>query len=96
MGIAQHIPTTYWYQVADADGVEDFVNWILAVSSAANPPKVNSISYGDDESTTSNSLANQFDTEAMKLGVQGVTITVSSGGVVTYLLNESFFTYLFF
>merc|ERR1712151_66985 len=40
---------------------------------------VNSISYGSIEPEVASSVATAFNTEAMKLGTQGVTIFVSSG-----------------
>jgi len=75
IGISQVTPTTYWYDGA----VDSFLNWIQAVSSAENPPLVNSISYGATETAIPKSIANQFNTEAKKLGVLGVSIFVSSG-----------------
>jgi len=75
MGISQVTPTTYWY-----DGATDsFLDWIQAVADSENPPLVNSISYGATETSIPASIANAFDTEAMKLGVLGVSILVSSG-----------------
>jgi tripeptidyl-peptidase-1 len=68
MALSQLTPTTYWY-----DGALDcFVDWILAVAADPNPPLVNSISYGSIETSLPSIIAKQFNTEAMKLGVQGV------------------------
>jgi tripeptidyl-peptidase-1 len=75
MAISQSTPTTYWY-----DGATDsFLDWITAVGNTPNPPLVNSISYGAIETSLPKYFANQFNTEAAKLGVQGVSIFVSSG-----------------
>ena len=71
------------------DGSTDsFVSWILAVAASSNPPLVHSISY---LKILSKSLAIQFDTEAMKLGIQGVSIFVSSGddGVAGYSAEKN-------
>jgi len=73
MAIAQYAPTTYWYTD------DDFSDWIQDVADTANPPLVFSISYGEIESYVTSRQASTFSTEAQKLGVQGVTITVSSG-----------------
>ena len=56
------------------------------MSNDPNPPQVHSISYGSYESYVSSSAYDTFNTEAQKLGVQGVTIFVSSGddGVSNY------------
>ncbi len=75
MAVAQNTPTTYWY-----DGASDsFLDWIKAVASTENPPLVHSISYGAIENSLPKFTCNSFNTEAMKLGVQGVSILVSSG-----------------
>jgi len=75
IGVSQGTPTTYWY-----DGATDsFLNWIQAVADTENPPLVHSISYGSIETSLPAFFANQFNTEALKLGAQGVSILVSSG-----------------
>lgn len=71
MGISQNTPTTYYY---DEDWMLGFIK---SVADMANPPLVFSISYGGSE--TSPEYTSSFDTEAMKLGVMGVTILASSG-----------------
>ncbi|RYG65186.1 hypothetical protein EON64_12455 [archaeon] len=75
MAVSQNTPTTYWY-----DGSSDsFLSWIKAVAATPNPPLVHSISYGAIEPELPKSTSNAFNTEAMKLGAQGVSILVSSG-----------------
>eukprot|EP01040_Poterioochromonas_malhamensis_P002533 gene2533-2694_t len=75
IAVAQGVPTTYWY-----DGATDaFLDWIQQVADTENPPLVHSISYGAIETSLPSSIANQFNTEAKKLGAQGVSILVSSG-----------------
>lgn len=75
MAIAQNVPTTYYYW-----GGSDFMNdWLTAVSKMKSPPKVFSISYGADEDQITASYGATFNTLAIKLGVQGVSITVASG-----------------
>jgi tripeptidyl-peptidase-1 len=76
MAMAPGTPLTYWY---DSNFQAPFEDWIEQVAAAENPPLVNSISYGGPESLMSPSVMNTFNTEAMKLGVQGVSIFVSSG-----------------
>eukprot|EP00597_Dinobryon_sp_UTEXLB2267_P003059 CAMPEP_0170068434 /NCGR_PEP_ID=MMETSP0019_2-20121128/7411_1 /TAXON_ID=98059 /ORGANISM="Dinobryon sp., Strain UTEXLB2267" /LENGTH=565 /DNA_ID=CAMNT_0010276079 /DNA_START=27 /DNA_END=1724 /DNA_ORIENTATION=- len=75
MAMSQLTPTTYWYEGAS----DSFLAWIQAVADSSSPPLVNSISYGSIETELPKSFAKSFNTEAMKLGVQGVTILVSSG-----------------
>lgn len=87
MGVAQGVPTTYWY-----DGSNDaFTNWIKEVAAMPNPPLVHSMSYGAIEPELPKSWANSFNTEAMKLGAQGVTIVVSSGddGVANFQARDN-------
>lgn len=75
MAIAPHVPTTYYYW-----GGEDFmVDWLMQVAAMHNPPKVISISYGMDEQYLTTSYASSFNTQAIKVGVQGVTLIASSG-----------------
>lgn len=76
MAVSQLSPTTYWYV---DNPVDPFLAWILAVADTENPPLVHSISYGGVEKAMSASQADSFNVEAMKLGLQGVSIFVSSG-----------------
>lgn len=87
IAVAQNTPTTYWY-----DGSNDaFLSWIKDVSATEKPPLVNSISYGAIEPEIPALTANQFNTEAQKLGVQGVSILVSSGddGVANFQARKN-------
>jgi len=76
MAVSPETPLTYWY---DSNQNTPFEDWIEAVAAASDPPKINSISYGSLEPELSSSVMNTFNTEAQKLGAQGVTIFVSSG-----------------
>merc|ERR1711967_86735 len=63
----------------DSNYETPFEDWIEQVAAAENPPLANSISYGGPEPLMDASILNTFNTEAMKLGAQGVSIFVSSG-----------------
>jgi tripeptidyl-peptidase-1 len=76
MAISPVTPETYWYE---SNQNTPFESWIEAVASTPNPPLVHSISYGSIEPEVASSVADTFNTEAMRLGAQGVTIFVSSG-----------------
>jgi len=76
MAVSPVTPETYWYE---SNQNTPFESWIESVSSTSNPPLVHSISYGSIEPEVQKSVADTFNTEAMKLGTQGVTIFVSSG-----------------
>jgi tripeptidyl-peptidase-1 len=86
--MAPETPLTYWY---DSNQQTPFEDWIEQVARTSNPPLVNSISYGGIESSVPSSVTSAFDTEAMKLGVQGVTVFVSSGddGVANFQARTS-------
>lgn len=75
IAVSQVTPTTYWYE----DAADSFLAWIKAVASTENPPLVHSMSYGAIETELPASAAKAFNTEAKKLGVQGVSILISSG-----------------
>jgi tripeptidyl-peptidase-1 len=86
IAVSQKTPTTYWYE----DAADSFLAWIQAVADTENPPLVHSISYGAIEPELPKFIANQFNTEAQKLGVQGVSILVSSGddGVANFQARD--------
>jgi tripeptidyl-peptidase-1 len=81
MGISQQTVSVFWWVAGGDSGTsaDPFLVWILAVADDVDPPKVNSISYGIAEYGESASVLSQFNTEAMLLSLQGVTITASSG-----------------
>jgi tripeptidyl-peptidase-1 len=76
MAMAPGTPLTYWY---DSNYETPFEDWIEQVAATENPPLVHSISYGGPEPLMAASVLNTFNTEAMKLGTQGISIFVSSG-----------------
>jgi len=49
------------------------------VANSATPSAVYSISYGIEESAMYPAFANIFNTQAIKIGIMGSTIVVSSG-----------------
>jgi tripeptidyl-peptidase-1 len=76
IAMAPETPLTHWY-VEDSETI--FEDWIEQVAQTSNPPLVNSISYGGIEEQVPSSVTSAFNTEAMKLGAQGVSVFVSSG-----------------
>lgn len=86
MATAQNVPTTYYYWT----GSDVWLSWIQTVANMVNPPAVFSISYGSYEAALSSSYLNSFNTEAIKLGVMGVTLLASSGddGVAGFLVAD--------
>jgi tripeptidyl-peptidase I len=75
---SEHAPTTHWYTDNNS-----FADWLLEVSNTANPPLVISISYGAGEDTVSSGEFDAFNFQAIKLGLMGITILVSSGGKIS-------------
>ena len=73
MTMSPYSPTTYWYTD------EWFTGFLQAVVNTVKPPKIISISYGSVETNMAASVYIGFDTEAIKLGIQGTTILASSG-----------------
>ena len=73
MTMSPYSPTTYWYSD------EWFTTFLQAVVNTVKPPKVISISYGSAETNMVAGVFIGFDTEAIKLGIQGTTILTSSG-----------------
>jgi tripeptidyl-peptidase-1 len=87
LATSPYVESTYWYD----NSTEYFaLDWIQAVAALESPPLVLSVSYGVVEAYVSRGYAHAFDTEAIKLGLQGVTILVSSGddGVAGYLARN--------
>lgn len=76
MAMSSGTPLTYWY---DSNLQTPFEDWITNLAADPSPPLVNSLSYGAPEPKMSKSVMDTFNIEAMKLGLQGVTIFVSSG-----------------
>jgi len=66
----------FWYMDL-TDG--SFVDFIEAVLKRPSPPEVISVSYGGFESQHPASVIKVFNDQAMKLGVQGVTIMAATG-----------------
>ena len=73
MTMSPYSPTTFWYTM------KFFDIFFQEISNNMKPPKVISISYGTSESYMNLGVYKAFDTEAIKLGIQGTTILVASG-----------------
>jgi subtilase family serine protease len=71
MAVSQHSPTTVWYS---GDWV---IDWVFDILNATSHPRVMTIGYGSTEPHMD--LMKVFNTEAMKLGLQGVTLVAASG-----------------
>ena len=85
MTISPYSPTTFWYTNSW------FSIFVKEVANTIKPPKVITISYGVIEDHMPASFFVAFDTEAIKLGIQGTTIFAASGddGVHTYFARRN-------
>jgi tripeptidyl-peptidase-1 len=75
--IAQNIPTqTWWYD----DAITNMFNgFIIQMANSTDPPLVMSMSYAWYEGVYTSEQLLQWNTEAIKLGIIGVTILSSAG-----------------
>lgn len=90
MGVAQNSPTWFW-SIGDDDNYP-FLDWLIAVGNTANAPYVHSVSYGDIEQEGSPyDVMQRFNTEAMKLGLRGISVMVASGddGVANFIARNN-------
>ena len=69
------MPTWFW----GTGKTTTFANWITQVSSTKDGPLVHSVSYGQLEEETDAQSKDTFSTTVKKLGVQGISVLVSSG-----------------
>jgi subtilase family serine protease len=67
------------YDVEPAQLERDWDDFIISLANAPNPPNVISISYGGPESSVTSNQKYTFDYEAIKLGLIGTSVIVSSG-----------------
>jgi tripeptidyl-peptidase-1 len=74
MAIAQNVNYTTYFSSSDW-----MFNWILTVGDLDTPSDIYSISYASLESGLESSYTSSFNTEALKLGLMGVTIVSASG-----------------
>lgn len=76
------VPTTMWSTAGNAPtnpNNEPFLAWITAVNALTDPPKVISVSYGDDEKSVGYGYASRINAEFMKAGAKGVSIIFAAG-----------------
>jgi len=80
MAVATSVPTWFVYTSGNDNGnQEPFLEWITALANTPNAPWVNSVSYGDLESSISGSYLSRTDIEFMAVGAQGLSILYASG-----------------
>jgi len=80
MGVGQNINT--WFVTTNGSangGQEPFLNWIVTLKNTPTAPWVHSVSYGDVESTVSNSYAHKVNQDFQSFGLMGRSILFASG-----------------
>jgi hypothetical protein len=87
LAISPVSPTTFWYNENEEDA---FAAWLIDVANSENVPKVLSFSILTNEETTTQSEMNAFSTQAIKLGVMGVTIVAGSGDDLDIFIMHSY------
>ncbi|KAH8065662.1 pro-kumamolisin [Aureococcus anophagefferens] len=75
--LAPGAETVYWY--LDETVLDVFVQYAVDLDAAEDTPLVNSISYGSFERENAPDAMEAFNRAAMKLGLAGATVFVSSG-----------------
>ena len=79
MSTGAKIPTWFISTGGLHDNQEPFLEWIIAVCNTSDTPQVHSISYGDIESSLSQSYTSRINQEFMKAGLRGISVIFASG-----------------
>eukprot|EP01100_Stratorugosa_tubuloviscum_P011261 TRINITY_DN4_c0_g1_i6.p1 TRINITY_DN4_c0_g1~~TRINITY_DN4_c0_g1_i6.p1 ORF type:complete len:577 (-),score=307.42 TRINITY_DN4_c0_g1_i6:166-1836(-) len=80
MATATDVSTWFFYTDGyDNGNQEPFLEWIISLTNMTDAPLVNSVSYGDEESSISDSYLDRCDTQFQLFGVQGRTLLFASG-----------------
>lgn len=79
MGVANNVPTWFISTGGEHEGQEPFLEWMMFMLNLTSAPYVNSISYGDVESSISTSYTQRVGVEFQKFGAMGRTIIFASG-----------------
>mmetsp|Transcript_54946 Transcript_54946/g.111686 ORF Transcript_54946/g.111686 Transcript_54946/m.111686 type:complete len:576 (+) Transcript_54946:1-1728(+) len=77
LGVAQGAALTFW-SIA-ADDKTPYYDWIVAVANDDDPPKVQSVSYGDVQNDYSQSVQQRTNVEFQKMGSRGLSIFIAAG-----------------
>lgn len=75
MAVSQVTPMTYYY----IDETSFMIDWLTAMASSSNPPKVMSVSWGGADLYFPPSHVTAVNYEAIILSTMGVTLVASSG-----------------
>lgn len=80
MGVATNVPTWFVYTAGRHESQEPFLEWIQFINDLNSPaPLVNSVSYGDVESSITLAYVQRVDLEFQKVGLTGKSILFASG-----------------
>ena len=77
-GISTQVWSTEGVQPG-APANEPFIKWLANVAASEAPPRLFSISYGDEENGVSRTYASRCNIEFQKAGARGISLLVSSG-----------------
>ena len=76
------VPTEFWSYAGsqpDNEQNEPFLDWLVDLGNAPNPPLVFSTSYGEDEASVSLDYATRMNQEFQKNSLRGITFLFASG-----------------
>lgn len=77
LGVAQGASLTFWSE-ASSDQTP-YYDWIVQVADDSDPPKVQSVSYGDVQNSYSQSIMSRTNTEFQKQGTRGLSLFIAAG-----------------
>eukprot|EP00010_Vexillifera_abyssalis_P001663 CAMPEP_0201552670 /NCGR_PEP_ID=MMETSP0173_2-20130828/16843_1 /ASSEMBLY_ACC=CAM_ASM_000268 /TAXON_ID=218659 /ORGANISM="Vexillifera sp., Strain DIVA3 564/2" /LENGTH=603 /DNA_ID=CAMNT_0047963183 /DNA_START=6 /DNA_END=1817 /DNA_ORIENTATION=- len=76
---ALDVPTVFQYTHGRNHGQEPFLQWLMELGNSTNPPLMNSVSYGDVESSLERTYMERCNNEFKKFGSLGISIFFASG-----------------
>jgi len=79
MAVAENVKTFFISTPGLHEGQEPFLQWIVAMNNNTKSPFINSISYGDTESTLTVEYTSRINAEFQKFGLGGRTLLFASG-----------------
>jgi len=79
MSLGGFVPTSDYIQPPNPDILDAFYDYTQVVASQANAPLVHSISWGEYGGQYDNTTVQRINTEFMKMGARGISISLASG-----------------
>lgn len=77
--IGDNVPTTSWSTPGMVPAHEPFLEWLVSLANASDPPLVHSVSYGENEEDYTAAYELRANMELAKLGMRGISVLVATG-----------------